>query len=147
MASYNSRKHLASKASLTAAFRDMDEAARLTAGKPGYEQRIDQLRMYTYYLLLREKVKEASITKNKTAIVEAIKNETEFGGRLTYTNMIHSRPLLGKAFDRLFKENEALLKDIPESQTDGKGWRKIGNPATHEELEYLWAQGKKYLGI
>lgn len=147
MVSYNSRKYLASKASLTAAFRDMDEAARLTAGKPAYEQRIDQLRMYTYYLLLREKVREASITKDKTAIVEAIKNETEFGGRLTYTNMIHTRPLLGKAFDRLFKDYEALLKDIPESQTEGKGWRRIGDPATHEELEQLWAQGKKYLGI
>jgi hypothetical protein len=147
MASYASRKYLATKPALKAAYRDLDEASRLVKGKHEYSQRVDQLRMYMCYLLLREKVREAAATNDKAAIIEAIKNETVFGGRLTYTNMIHSRPLLGGAFSRLFKDYEMLLKDIPEAQQEGKGWRKIGNPPSTEELEQLWIEGKMYLGI
>ena len=146
-ADYNPKTSMASKASLTAAFKDLDDAAKLVASQPKYLQRIDQLRMYAYYLLLRNKVVEAGATKDSAAIVEAIKNETMFGARLTNTNMIHTKPLLGKAFMRLFKDYEVYLKNIPESQESEKGWRKPAEAPTHTELERLWTDGKKYLGV
>lgn len=145
-ADYNPKTSMASKANLTAAFKDLDEAARLVAGQPKYVQRIDQMRMYAYYLLLRNKVVEAAAMKDTAAIIAAIKNETMFGARLTNTNMIHTKPLLGKAYMRLFKDYEPILKNIPESQESEKGWRKQGETPTHEELDQLWSQGMKYLG-
>jgi hypothetical protein len=146
-ADYNPKSSLASKAALVAAFNALDEAAKLVARQPKYQQRVDQIRMYAYYLLLRNKVWEAGASKNNEAIVEAIKNETQFGARLTNTNMIHTKPLLGKAFMRLFKDYEPLLKTIPESQENEKGWRTPGEVPTHAELEQLWAGGEKYLGL
>jgi hypothetical protein len=146
-ADYNPKSSLASKASLIAAYKDLNEAAKLVSGQPKYQQRIDEIRMYVYYLLLRSKVWEAAAEKNNAGIIEAIKNETLFGARLTNTNMIHTKPLLGKAFMRLFKDYEPLLKDIPESQESEKGWRTPGEPPTHDELEKFWAEGNKYLGI
>jgi hypothetical protein len=146
-ADYNPKSSMASKAALTAAFKDLDEAAKSVSNQPKYQQRIDQMRMYAYYLLLRNKVAEAAATKDSAAIVGAIKNETMFGARLTNTNMIHTKPLLGKAYMRLFKEYEPLLKNIPESQESEKGWRKPGETPTHAELEQLWSEGKKYLGV
>ena len=144
---YHPKNTAASKTSLAHAFKYLDEAAKLVSGQPKYQQRVDQIRMYAYYLLLREKVREATATMNNNAIVEAIKNETEFGARLTNTNMIHTKPLLGKAFMRFFIDYEPLLKDIPESQMADEGWRKVGEPPTHDELEKLWDEGKKYLGL
>ena len=146
-ADYNPTGTSASKTTLAAAFKHLDEASKLVSGQPKYQQRVDQIRMYAYYLLLRDKVREAAEAGNDNAVVEAIKDETEFGGRLTNTNMIHTMPLLGKAFMRLFKDYEPLLKDIPESQTPGEGWRQVGEPPTHEELEKLWTQGKKFLDV
>jgi hypothetical protein len=145
-ADYNPKTSMASKPALTAAFKDLDEAAKLVSNQPKYLQRIDQLRMYAYYLLLRNKVIEAAATKDSVAIVQAIKNETMFGARLTNTNMIHTKPLLGKGFMRLFKDYEPLLKNVPESQESEKGWRKPGEVPTHAELEQLWGEGKRYLG-
>ncbi|HEX7904126.1 MAG TPA: DUF4838 domain-containing protein [Chitinophagaceae bacterium] len=147
LADYNPKSSMASRAALTAAFKDLDEAAKLVANQPKYQQRIDQMRMYAYYLLLRNKVWEAAAAKDNAAIIEAIKNETMFGARLTNTNMIHTKPLLGKGFMRLFKDYEPLLKNIPESQESEKGWRKPGEVPTHAELEQLWSEGKKYLGV
>lgn len=138
---------MAPKATLVEAFKDLDEAARLVSGQPAYRERVNQIRMYAYYLLLREKVREASKTKNNEAIVEAIKNETIFGGRLINTNMVHSTALLNKAFLRRFETYKELLKDIPEAKEFEKGWRQAGTAPKHEEMEELWKQGKKYLGI
>jgi hypothetical protein len=146
LADINPRGSAASRESLTEAFRDLDEAAKLVTGMPEYQKRIDHLRMYACYLILREKVSEAA-GMGDAAVVEAVKNETEFGGRLTNTNMIHTKPLLGKAFLRLFKEYEQLLKEVPEAQAEGEGWRKSENPPSHDELEKFWLEGKKYLGI
>jgi len=147
IADYNPKSSSATKEDLAEAIRLLDEAQLLVSGQSVYQQRIDQIRMYIYYLLLREKVKEAAESGDKTALAEAIKNETEFGGRLANTNMIHSMPLLGKAFMRLFKDYEETLKDIPESQVMFEGWRSPGDPPSHDELELLWAEGKEYLNI
>lgn len=146
-ADYNPQNSIASRAVLKAAVKDLDEAARIVSGQLKYQARIDLIRMYAYYLVLREKVREASGAKDTAAIILAIKNETEFGGRLAFTNMIHAKPLLNREFRRLFKDYEALLKDIPESQVFEDGWRKIGTVPTHDELEELWFQAKKYLRI
>jgi hypothetical protein len=56
------------------------------------------------------------------------------------------RPLLGKAFDRRFKKFEALLQAVPESQTANKGWRAIGAPPTHAEVEASWEDDRTTLG-
>jgi hypothetical protein len=72
--------------------------------------------------------------------VEAIGAETLFAGRLAGTHMIHSRALLGKAFLRRFKKHEALLAELQDAREAGKGWRRVGDPPTRQELEELWAQ-------
>lgn len=132
---------------LQAAFRDLDEAAKLTKDLPGPRERVDHLRLYAHYLLLRQKVDDADKAKNEKAIVDAIREETVFGGRLTKTNMIHSRPLLGKAFLRRFKKFDKLLAGIPEAQHDGKGWRQVGEPPGAEELGRLWSEDKAALKL
>ncbi|MDD4109780.1 MAG: DUF4838 domain-containing protein [Prolixibacteraceae bacterium] len=147
IADYDPKSTSATKENLAEAFKYLDEASELVSGQSGFEQRIDQLRMYLCYLVFREKVQKAAESGDNTAIAEAIKNETEFGARLTKTNMIHSMPLLGKAFMRLFKDYEDILKDIPESQVMFEGWRSPGDPPSPGELEQLWADSKKYLGI
>src|SRR5262249_37333959 len=128
-------EELVSKARLKELFKDLDEAAKLTKDRPDCRARDDHLRMYFHYLMLRHRTTEAGagkdVNKNKQAILDAVRAETTFGARLTYTNMIHSRPLLGKAFDRRFKKFEALLKEVPESQTANKGRRAIRETPTH----------------
>jgi hypothetical protein len=146
-AGYNPKSSLASKTALIVAFKDLSKAAELVSGQPKYQQRIDQIRMYVYYLILRNRVWEAAAAKDSVAIIEAIKNETVFGARLTNTNMIHTKALLTKCYVRLFKDYEPLLKNIPESQESEKGWRSPGEIPTHDELEKFWAEGKRYLGI
>jgi hypothetical protein len=128
-------------------FGDLDEGARRAKDRPDCLARIDHLRMYAHYLLLRQRTQQAAKTKDDKAILEAVKNETLFGARLTYTNMIHSRPLLGKAFLRRFKQFEKLLASVPEAQADNKGWRKVTQPPSHADLEQLWAEDKTALGL
>src|SRR5690606_3960529 len=36
---------------------------------------------------------------------------------------------------------------IPEAQVPFEGWRKPGEPPSQAELDQLWSEGKKYLGI
>jgi hypothetical protein len=143
-------EELVSKARLRELFKDLDEAAKLTKDRPDCLARVDHLRMYFHYLMLRHRTTEAGagkdIHENRQAILDAVRAETTFGGRLTYTNMIHSRPLLGKAFDRRFKKFEALLKAVPESQTANKGWRALGAPPTHAEVEAFWEDDRTMLG-
>jgi hypothetical protein len=139
-----------SKARLKELFKDLDEAAKLTGERPDCRARVDHLRMYFHYLMLRHRTTEAGavkdVSQNKQAILDAVRAETTFGARLTYTNMIHSRPLLGKAFDRRFKQFEALLKEVPEAQTANKGWRAVGQPPTRAEVEAFWEDDRTTLG-
>lgn len=104
--------------------------------------------MYIYYLRLRDEVWDTASTNNVEAKIEAIKKETIFGAKLTNTNMIHTKPLLGNTFMRLFKYYEPILKDILESQQRESGWRSpIETPPDYVELEQLWEESKKYFGI
>ncbi len=129
---------------LRAAYRDLDAALKLAGDDKQIRARIDHLRMYQHYLLLRWQLEQAAATGETEKILTAIGAETSFGARLTYTNMIHTRPLLGKAFERRFRAHAELLKNHPDAQPNGP-WRKIGTPPTSEELERLWTDGKKLL--
>jgi hypothetical protein len=40
-----------------------------------------------------------------------------------------------------------LLEDVPEAQKQNVGWRALGQPPTHAELEELWAADRAILGI
>jgi hypothetical protein len=137
-------EELVSMARLKKLFKDLDKAAKLTKDRPDCLARVDHLRMYLHYLLLRHRTEEAGagkdLAKNKEAILDAVRAETTFGARLTYTNMIHSRPLLGKAFDRRFKKFAALLKEVPETRTADQGWRAVGQPPTRAEVEAIWEE-------
>lgn len=138
---YDAKPLADSRKTLAAAFKDLDEAARLVADDPACLARVDQLRMYAYYLHLRLKVSEAAASKDPAAIIEAIKNETRFGARLADTNMIHFRALVGKGFVRRFRPYLAILKDVPDAQGESaKGFRGPGQPPSHAELEKLWSQ-------
>ena len=135
-------------------FGDLDEAAKLVKKESAYRERINQLRMYAYYLLLREKVQIADEKKDKPAVVEAMKNLTRFIARITNTNMIHSYGLLSRTgFNWMIKPYAGYISDMPEFQEaehypdNNKGYRKIGIPPATGELEQLWEEGKKYLGI
>jgi hypothetical protein len=136
---------------LRAMFQDLDEAMRLTKDRLDCQARVDHLRMYVHYLVLRQQTLAAGAGKdlvaNRKAILDAVRAETQFAGRLTSTNMIHSRPVLGKAFLRRFKQFETILKDVPEAQKPNAGWRAIGRPPTHAELEELWSADREQLGI
>ncbi len=84
--------------------------------------------MYLHYLTLRYQLQQAEATGDNNKILAAIGEETQFGGRLTYTNMIHTRPLLGKAFLRRFRKHADLLEDYPAAQQKTGDWRVIGEP-------------------
>jgi hypothetical protein len=116
----------------------------LAGGDARIRARIDHLRMYQHYLLLRWQLEQAAATGDADAIIAAIGAETSFGARLTYTNMLHTRPLIGKAFERRFRAHSELLKDHPDAQPNGL-WRKIGTPPEREELDAMWAADHKLL--
>ncbi len=130
---------------LRAAFLDLDEAARLVREAPGARERVDHMRMYLHYLVLRHRLGEAEKGKDPQAILEAIRQETLFAGRLTRTNMVHSRALLGSAFLRRFRRHEKILAGVPEAQSAGKGWRQVGDPPSREELDRLWEEDRALL--
>jgi hypothetical protein len=138
--------------SLKAAFKDLDEAARLVKDLPACKTRVDQLRLYALYLSLRIKLDETAKTGDRDAIVKAIEAETVFGARIMRTNMIHTRPLIGKAFHRRFKAYESQLKGLPEwpegNSMDGwgKGFRSPREDVPDAaEIEKLWAEASAWL--
>lgn len=134
-------------AALRAAFQDLDEARRLTEKVKGCRKRVDHLRMYAHYLILRYKLQQAEGSGSEQRILDAIRAETVYGGRLTNTNMLHSRPLIGKAFLRRFRKHTKLLQAVPEAQQWGNAWRQVGEPPSREELDQLWASDNAALGI
>jgi hypothetical protein len=137
--------------SLKAAFADLDEAARRVRDLPGCRERVDHLRMYMHYLLLRLRLEEVAASGSRDAIVGAIKAETVFGARLMNTNMIHARPLIGKAFHRRFRDYMKYLEGMPEGEGPqgwGKGFRQVREDVpSRRELESLWEEDRAMLGL
>ncbi len=125
----------------------LDEATRLAKDRPECLARIDHLRMYVHYLVLRQRTQQTVRSKDEKAKIDAVREETLFGAKLTYTNVIHSRPLLGKAFGRRFKAFEKVLANVPEAQRDNQGWRRIGQPPTRAELDQLWMADRAALKV
>ncbi|MBN1422893.1 MAG: DUF4838 domain-containing protein [Planctomycetes bacterium] len=136
---------------LAASFRDLDEAAALVRDLPGPRERVDDIRLYLHYLFLRLALEDAGRSGSPQAIVDAIRAETVFGARLMDTNMIHARPLIGKAFRRRFRAYAKALDALPEGADPdgvGKGCRAVREDVpSREELEALWAADKKALGL
>jgi hypothetical protein len=143
--------------SLKAAYRDLDEAARLANQEPQSKARIDHLRMYAHYLYLRTRLEAAAKTSDQRAVRAAVADETVFGSRLTNVNLIHTRPLLGKEFYRRFLPYKDFLAGTPEwpvsdrdavTAAGGKGFRQVrADVPGAEELEHLWAADKAALEI
>lgn len=138
--------------SLKAAFKDLDEAARLVKDMPAHKARVDQIRLYSLYLSLRIRLDEAGKTGDPAAIRAAVEAETVFGARLLNTHMIHVRPLIGKAFHRRFKAYESHLKgtaEWPEGNSMdgwGKGYRVPRDDVPDAaEIEQLWAAALAWL--
>jgi hypothetical protein len=142
---------------LTAAFRDLDEAARLVSDQPEYRARVDHLRLYTHYLYLRLRLTQAAQAKNRQHVREAVENETIFAARLTNTSMVHSRPLLGKEFYRRFLPYKEYLEGSTEwpssqrsavQQAEAKGFRKVrADVPDRQELDKLWDEDRRELGM
>ena len=128
------------KQALLAAYVDLDKAARLVVNSPEHLARIDQLRLYLHYLHLRWRLELAESAGGEQAVLDAIRAETVFGGRLTRTGMVHARPLIGKAFLRRFREHAEILENVPDAAKWGSGWRQVGEPPTREELQTLWQE-------
>ncbi len=144
---YNSKFLGATRDTVKAAMADLDEAVAKTEPDSPQRARANHLRMYMAYLYLRLKTWEAANSGDKDAIIEAVKNETTFGGQLTKTNMIHARPLIGKAFHRRFRGQMDILENVDAAKEWGEGWRVVGEPPTAEELNKLWQQAKADLGM
>lgn len=132
---------------LKASFQDLDTAAQLVRTRPAELARVNQLRAYLHYLVLRAQLDRATRAGDPEAILDAIQAETVFGGRLAHSNIIHVRPLLGKAFLRRFKAHEKLLANLPDAAKEDVGWRKTGEAPTDAELERLWEEDKQFLGL
>ena len=131
-----------SEGALRGAFRDLDQAAKVT--KPGsrHRERVDFFRGYLHYLLLRYQLQLAEQSGEKQPILAAIRAETEFGGRLSDTNAIHTRALIGKAFERRFRKHLPLLRGV-----DTAAWRAVGTSPDAEEIRKLWEADRKLLGL
>ncbi len=123
------------------AFRDLDAATVATPASSRYRARVDAFRSYLHYLLLRHRLELAGKSGDKDAIIAAIRAETEFGGRLNDTNLIHSRALIGKAFLRRFRDYASLLE-----QVDTSPWRVVGTPPDAAEIDRLWEADRVLLG-
>lgn len=132
-----------SREALAAAFADLDEAARRTADSPACRARVDQLRMYWHFLWLRHQLHEAHRRQDREAIRAGVRAETVFGGRLADTNLVHARPLLGKAFPRRFRLQMDALEGV--SEVELATWRQLGQPPTAEELQALWEADRRQL--
>jgi hypothetical protein len=142
---------------LRAAYRDLDEAARLVEDRPEYRARVDHLRLYAHYLYLRTRLDEAGRARDRAKVLAAVRDETVFGARLMDTGMIHSRPLIGREFYRRFLPYKDALEGTPEwprGQQDavreaaGQGCRAVrGDVPDREEVERLWAEDKAAMGI
>jgi hypothetical protein len=124
------------------AFLDLESAVKATAEGEQYRIRVDDLRCYLHYLLLRYRLELAQATGQRDQILAAIRAETEFGGRLSDTNMIHTRALIGKAFPRRFRNFSTELEGI-----DTKEWRAVGVPPGAAELGRLWDGDRRLLGL
>lgn len=132
---------------LKAAYLDLSEAITLVGKDSQYRKRIDQIRMYVHYLFLRYQVHMAEGAGDQKLLRDAIQAETQFGGRLSDTNMIHSRALLGKAYFRRFRKHTEWLEKIPEASQANRGWRAVGVPPTPQEVDVIWIQDLKALKI
>ena len=146
------------KEMLAKAHKALDRAVALTAGQDKFRRRVDALRMYIHYLLLRMRVNNLEDSKDKDAILQAVKDETVFGMRLMTTHMIHSSRMFDRErFLRRFRTFADLLGVEVTDRRTGKvhkepapftnEWRKPGQPPSAEELQALWNQDKKELGI
>ena len=124
---------------LALAYRDLDEAAKLTAGKPAFRARVDRLRMYAHFLKNFLQVREASKGgdiagwKAKYGEAGALARMNELGtwaSRLIDTHMIH-----GWAFNRYFvrRGNDVGL--------DTAGWNQAGPIPTADEVEAKFKAG------
>ena len=143
---------------LIAAYQALDEAGQLVKDQPKYRDRVDALRVYAHYLLLRSRVTALEESKDKDASLEAIKNETVFGGRLIKTHMIHTEKFHEptRYLRRFAKFQDLIAVDAPvkpgekpskEPAEFTKAWRVNSDPPTHEEINDLWAQDLKELAI
>jgi len=124
------------------AFLDLDDAVRATREGSRQRARVDAFRGYLHYLVLRHQLELAAKSGKPQTVINAIREETEFGGRMSDTNMIHTRALLGKAFERRFRNFLPLLEEV-----DTKAWRKVGTPPESDELDRFWDADRKLLGL
>jgi hypothetical protein len=81
---------------------------------PGPHERVDQLRLYAHYLFLRTRLADTARARDWDKVREAVRDETVFGARLMNTNLVHSRPLVGKEFYRRFLPYREYLEGTPE---------------------------------
>jgi hypothetical protein len=133
-----------SRQTLEQAMLHLDAAERLVINAPAYRDRIDHLRMYMLAMYLRLREWEATQIGDPQQILDAIRDELTFSGRLIATNMVHTRALLNKRYNRLYRQHEQLWQDLPEMQ--GKaGWRKVGTTPSRDEVNELWAQARTHL--
>ena len=113
---------------LKASVADLDEAAAILKNHPQELERINLLRMYLHTLVLRKRQAEAITRKDEKAIIESVKDETLFVGRLAHTNMVHSIALLEDTFERRYEKILEVLNKATGSQgrveSLARGWHK-----------------------
>jgi hypothetical protein len=121
---------------LALAYRDLDEASRLTAGHPERHTRVDRLRMYAHFLKNFLQVREASKggdiagwkqTYGESGARTRMQELGTWASRLIDTHMIH-----GWAFNRYF------VRRGDAEGLDTKGWNQAGAIPSAEEVEAVF---------
>jgi hypothetical protein len=125
---------------LAVAYRDLDEASRLTKGQTAYHDRVDQLRMYAHFLKIYLQPKNSGGTEAEDVATwrklygeeEANRRICELGewtSRLMDTGMTHSF-----AFNRYFIRRGNL------AGCDTSKWSQPGEIPTATEIEAIFQQ-------
>ena len=138
------RTSIIKKENLKFGFAYLDKAINAVPHETDYAKRIDQLRMYFYFLLLRYKFQQAADAGEQQQFNNSLKEMLNFGMRLFETNMIHSLAMQQKrSIYWITKSYPKLMDNIPQHEE----LVKRGNPPSRLELDSLWLSGKNYLQL
>lgn len=132
------------KKTLVNGFKNLDSAYKLVDENSAYAERIDDLKMYFHFLLLRYKFQEAGKSNSQDEFNTALKNMLNFGMRLFKTNMIHTLAMQElRSINWIVKPYADFSEKIPPIED----LIIRDDPPTKMELDKLWEEGKLYLGI
>ncbi|MGM0487797.1 MAG: DUF4838 domain-containing protein [Planctomycetota bacterium] len=122
---------------LALAYRDLAEASKLAAGRPAIGRRIDDLKLYLYYV---EIMRELAVPQEKQERLRAVERLLRFAYRTRHRYIVHNTGIRGRYATYYLRGIE---------QPDEWKWRQhgeetawyTGDPYTHQEVQQLFQTG------